>query len=495
VTVGEGNDTEAVWSPDGARIAFQRERAGNIDVAVVDVASGAVTTLVAGAGNACYPAWAPNGALVYVYGYHPLTASQASAKNANGYNLRLWDGGETRALTAGYWRDYTPSVSPDGAAVFYASTQGITENGASLWRLPLAGGGAAKCVLRLDGASVGAVSPSLSPDGRFLLWAQLDGFRGNWRLWAARAEEPLAAVPLTPETMSAYAPRWSPDGKFVAFTGFREGDAGWGLYVMEPRSGVMARLDALKGNSRSPAWSPNGRELVFENNRSGVYKLFRMRLKCRVEGVLPPSSPAEMEKTARIEAEWVCEGGGASALACADGSRIAGRAVGGGALAFDKPPGLNFGAGPFFISVRFTVDALPNDTRIVAMGRYAEHALGWQIFVRETGKIGFNARDPKGTFIGVSSDRPLRVKQSTDVLGIRDADGSLRLYVNGVAQAQRASGATMAYGPALQVCLGQQWNGGMRLEGRIEAFKCGRGYPAGVPRRLTREALFGEAAL
>jgi len=50
----------------------------------------------------------------------------------------------------------------------------------------------------------------------------------------------------------------------------------------------------------------------------------------------------------------------------------------------------------------------------------------------------------------------------------------------------------MAYGPALSLSLGQWPGGGARLNGRVESFECGRGYPAGVPRQVTREQLFGE---
>ena len=71
----------------------------------------------------------------------------------------------------------------------------------------------------------------------------------------------------------------------------------------------------------------------------------------------------------------------------------------------------------------------------------------------------------------------------------------MRLYVDGRKQAGRAAGATLGYGPALSVCFGQQWNGGMRLTGRVLAFVCGRGYPPGVPRVITHAELFeGEGA-
>ena len=489
LTSGAGNDTEAAWSPDGSRIAFQTDAAGDLDLAVVDVRSRRREMLVGGPGNACYPAWTPDGKLVYSFGHHPETAMQAAVReSADGYGLRLWGALEGCALTRGYWRDYTPSVTRDGATVYFASTRESVEDGASLWRMPLKPGAAATRVLQLDGASVGAVQPSLSPDGCFLLWAHMEGFRQNWRLCAARATNVLEAVCLTPAEMSAYAPRWSPDGRLIAFTGFRAGDPGWGIYLLEPRSGAMARLDLDKGNSRSPDWSPDGKELVFENNRSGFYKLYRVPVSSRVPPVRG-GCPAVERVPARAEARLERRGTEV-ALVAANGSRVSG--AGKGPLVFERPAGLDFGKAPFYVKLTLVVGALPKETQIAAVGRYAEHALGWQVFVREGGLLCFNSRAPDGQYVGVESDEPVAVGQPVTVIGVRDADGALRMSVGGVVQKRRAAGAALAYGPALSVCLGQQWNGGMRLAGRVEAFECGRGTPAGMPRVLRCEELFGE---
>jgi len=490
LTTGEGNDTEAVWSADGGRIAFQTDAKGDLDINVLDLAGGKRMGVAEGPGHACYPVWTPDGGLVYSFGHHPGTAVQAARAKADcGYGLRLWKAGATRVLTQGYWRDYTPSVTRDGGAAYYASTRDNTGNSASLWRLALAPGSTAECVLRLDGGTVGAVQPSLSPDGRILLWAQMDSFRRNWRLCAAFATNLSATVFLTPDEMSAYAPRWSPDGRLIAFTGFREGDPAWGVYLQEPRSGSLVRLETGEGNSRSPSWSPDGKELVFENNRSGPYKLYRVSVACRgTPAVIPMRAEAAVDRVdARLEKRT-----DAAVLAGADASRVAGVSQGKGALAFERPGGLDFGTNSFFVRMTLVVDKHEEGTRIAAVGNYAESALGWQVYVRDNRKLCFNARDPKGQYVGVESDLPVKEGAPVGALGIRDGDGSLRLYVDGKLQAGRNSGATMAYGKALKVCLGQQWNGGMRLNGRVLAFECGRGYPAGVPRVLTRAALFGE---
>jgi len=490
VTSGRGNDTEAVWSPDGKRIAFQTDRNGNAAIAVANLADGKVTLVVEGAEQACYPAWTPDGALVYAFGHHIGTAVQAAAvKSDCGYGLRLWRTGKTRVLTQGYWRDYTPSVTPEGDAVYYASTRNETGDGVALWRVALAPGASCECLARLEGDKGGMAQPSLSLDGKFLLWAQLDDFRQNWRLCAARATNLAETAFLTPREMGAYAPRWSPDGRRVAFTGFREGDPDWGIYVLEPCSGAMSRLETGAGNSRSPAWSPDGRELVFENNRSGCYKLYRTRVTCT--GKPAVTKVAEENRVERMEVRLERRAG-AAALVGANGECVAGAVVPGKEVAtFERPAGFDFGTNAFFVRMTLIVDGPATGARIAAAGNYAEHATGWQVYVGVDQHVWFHARDSKGLFIGAKSDAPVAFGRPVHVLGIRDADGEVRLYVDDKPQRRRGAGAAMAYGPALKIALGQQWNGGMRLNGRILSFECGRGYPEGVPCPITRARLFG----
>ena len=203
VTKGTGNDTEAVWAPNGKSIAFQTDRDGDLDVAVVDVASGAITGVVTGGGHACYPAWTKDGDLVYAYIGRTGSAAQGSKPEniEGGCGLRLLQSGAKRVLTQGLWRDYTPSVATDGATGYYATTQGLAENSASLARISLEPGATPECLLRLDGPSSGAVQPSLSPDGRILLWSQLDGLATDRAWW-------LRILQATTVWKPQMCPRW-----------------------------------------------------------------------------------------------------------------------------------------------------------------------------------------------------------------------------------------------------------------------------------------------
>ena len=78
---------------------------------------------------------------------------------------------------------------------------------------------------------------------------------------------------------SYYAPRWSPVGWQIACTGYRADDEGWNVYVIDTKSGEKRCVTAKqRGNSRSPAWSPDGNSLVYENNQTGTYQLYRVEL-------------------------------------------------------------------------------------------------------------------------------------------------------------------------------------------------------------------------
>lgn len=286
LTLGEGNDIEATWSPDGKSIAFQSDRRGRYGIEILNLTDRERKKITHGNGHACYPAWTPDGGILFSYGEHEGTAVQAARKKSTaGYGLCLWKEGQVKKLTQGYWRDYTPSIDRQGENIYFSSTKGVAglkeigvwKSQSRLWRLSLSPDSKPECLVPLYEDGNAAVQPSVSPDGKLLLWTSLKNCRENWALTLSRLDQPGIFVHLTsPEKMSAYAPRWSPDGRYIAFTGFRSGEFGWGVYVMEAMSRRMIRLPTGDGNSRNPAWNPDGRFLVFENNHSGLYKLYRI---------------------------------------------------------------------------------------------------------------------------------------------------------------------------------------------------------------------------
>ena len=101
-------------------------------------------------------------------------------------------------------------------------------------------------------------SPSASPDGRSIAFASTrDGISRIWLKELARGTE----VPLTagPDSL----PRFSPDGAMILFTRF-ESPGHSALYRVPTLGGEARKVveDALSGD-----WSPNGRRIVFLRQR------------------------------------------------------------------------------------------------------------------------------------------------------------------------------------------------------------------------------------
>jgi Tol biopolymer transport system component len=194
------------WSPDGARLAFQRDST----VHVVRTDGGAETAL----GKGVEPAWAPDGKKIAFTG-----------------------------------RDGIAVMNDDGTAVTTIIRHDFRTD--------------------TDHRSdLGVGKPAWSPDGAQIAFEHRgDGELLPARIFVMNADG-SAPRRLTPSAGIQYAesdPAWSPDGNTIAFWSY-----GYGLAAASPGTGqlrtIYANFPALAYGAK-PAWSPDGTVLLFTANR------------------------------------------------------------------------------------------------------------------------------------------------------------------------------------------------------------------------------------
>jgi hypothetical protein len=118
------------WSPDGRTIAAERRKLGGVsEIVILDAASGRVTRTVTAHGGArsTGPAWSPDGATLYF-------ASDRGGKPFQIYSIGLAGGAPRRLANAGDSAQ-SPSLSPDGRTLVFV---GYTAAGFDLFSIPVA---------------------------------------------------------------------------------------------------------------------------------------------------------------------------------------------------------------------------------------------------------------------------------------------------------------------------------------------------------------------
>ena len=455
------------YSPDGAKIAFQRETPDGMRVGVCDVRTGAVTWIAGAPGNAAQPAWHPrDGSLVYVFGHETRTAAAGFfAKDQTGWNLRARGAGRSDALTSGRFWDYTPSVSPDGRFVYFASTRvpvapGMT-SGSVLCRVPTSGGKPER-LTDYAGNSSGVSMPSVSPDGKRLVWAALDSAFDAWYLVAARTDTPKRSCRVSAPGLVAYSPRWSPDGRHICFTGFRAGDAGWSVYLLDPLTGKDRRLFA----GREPAFSPDGRKLAYVAD--GWIREHELRA-------------ADWPQGGEAAAGFSAPAG--KPLLTARAPKIGDR--------IDLPPDCAFrNDRTFYIRFRGVAPKANSagGAQCAFAGRYAEHDLGFQIVFHNGGICTFALRTTTGEHFAVQAAERVRWGERVEVVGVRHGDAAY-VSVNGSTPCRKSLATTLDLRTPRFLAVMPPYHG-EDPTCRIDEIEVGVGWPKDVQTPCTVKEVF-----
>ncbi len=256
--------TQPRWSPDGSRIVFRRIEGTKSDIAVVDMASRAISLLTDDYVLDLDPGWAPDGKTAYF-------------SSLRGGGLNIWRvavgtdgaaGGPAEQLTTGAGEDVQPSVAPDGRRLVFA-VRGINSD---MWTLPVspetgrATGQPRPIVATTRVESRGA----WSPDGR--RFAFNSDRTGEMNLWVR--DSGGSARQVTNGPGGDYQPSWSPDGTKLAFFSARGGNSD--IWRLDTGDNTLVRLTDAPALDVNPAYSPDGRHIAFVSDRSGRFEVWLM---------------------------------------------------------------------------------------------------------------------------------------------------------------------------------------------------------------------------
>jgi TolB protein len=253
VRQGYGGDSGPVWSPNGRRLAFERDLpewgVDRFQVHVIRANGRDERTLTAGPYDVM-PTWSPDSrrlAFVRLVIGDAVTISTI-------YEVTL--SGQTSELVAGD-ADVSPAWSPDGRQLAFTRLVGTRPQ---LFVADASGSG-------VRPIGIAGAQPAWSPDSRrlaFVSYADANGrtcvggqCAANGEIYVVGADGSGLRRVTTSKADDAH-PTWSPDGRRVAFSSGYEvnGHAPW-LMVAPASGGRSKRLTRLSG-IHDPAWSPAG---------------------------------------------------------------------------------------------------------------------------------------------------------------------------------------------------------------------------------------------
>ena len=270
---GSDQDCYSRLSPDGKTIAFVRLISHAVGyLYTISVTGDHLNRLTREVKDLRGLDWTPDG-------LHLVLAS----KEGGVYQLRMISvqGGESRPLPAATASAADPSVSPNGKFVVFVENH---ENW-NIWRLPL-NGDAMGTPQRFIASTGQNHSPSFSPDGRTI--AFVSDRSGNPEIWLCdRDGRHLRQLTRFGGPWLGTI-RWSPDGSFIVFDARPKGHAA--IYRMAVNQGKPELVEEqLPFEVRRPSWSRDGRYIYFDTTRGGAPEIWRRDLKTNHGQVIAPA--------------------------------------------------------------------------------------------------------------------------------------------------------------------------------------------------------------
>jgi Tol biopolymer transport system component len=219
-------------------------------------------------------------------------------------------------ITAGNYYDMTPNYSPDGSRIFFASNRNSLMP--RIWSVRSTGAGGISMLtqsssfdisptssntglvyfmslpphasmhqiwsIRNDGGHLTQLTegrePSISVDGKQLLYSVEDSETDKWTMWRMTSEGLSPTQMTSPAEGNSRSATWSPDGNWILYSSDRakdnNGTQNYDIWIMAADGSNKIQLTTNGSFDGRPVFGPDGQSVYFLSNRGFNWEVWKM---------------------------------------------------------------------------------------------------------------------------------------------------------------------------------------------------------------------------